>query len=267
MKERHPGPGPATYDRGSKCIDMIAITNTIHPSAIKRCGYLPFYKGIFSDHRGMYMDIDVKALFDKVRPDTNLEIYKNFTTSHVKNCKKYIDYMHAHIEEAAIERKVDDLKTRMEKYEYDGSGNILDMIDECKKLFTKTTQIMKSSERKIGKKKYKQSFPSSNKLRAAASKVVEIKKALRYQRTSSNRIPGDTLENEKKLKEAKHNLKLCQKEAPSLREKDLMELAEKRASQWDLKATKAILVIKNSEESKKVHRKQRLFLKPRNNSR
>ena len=263
IKEKHPGQGPATYDRGTKCIDLVAISNTIHPSSIKKCGYLPFYKGIFSDHRGMYVDIDTRALFSKVRPDTNLDNYKNFTTSHVKNCQKYLDNMHAHIIEAAIETKVDDLQQRMKQYEETGEGNISTMIKECKTLFEKTTQVMKSSERKIGKKKYKNCFPSSNKLRKAASKVVKLKKELRYQRTSRKIDLDKIVEAKSKLKEAKSQLKQCQKEAPTLREKDLMDLAAKRANQWNLKASKAIIVIKNAEEAKKVHRKQRIFLKPR----
>ena len=44
---KHCGEGPATYDRGSKCIDLIAVSNSINRDAIVRCGYLPFYDGVF----------------------------------------------------------------------------------------------------------------------------------------------------------------------------------------------------------------------------
>ena len=40
------------------------------------------------------------------------------------------------------------------------------------------------------------------------------------------------------------------------REKDLQLLAEKRAEEWNLTAAKAIIVIKESEASKKFHGKQ-----------
>ena len=151
IKTTHPGMGPATYDRGSRCIDLIAISNTIEPTAVKRCGYLPFYKGIFSDHRGMYVDLDITALFNKAKPDTTKEIYKRFTTSQVKKCAKYIDNLVIHVKEAAIDRKIDDLCERMNNFETNGEGNIDEMIHECKKLFSKTTQIMKASEKKVGK--------------------------------------------------------------------------------------------------------------------
>ena len=61
----------------------------------------------------------------------------------------------------------------------------------------------------------------------------------------------------------KRNLKTVQKEAEQHREKDLERLAEKRASEWNIKASKAIIVIKTSEESRRLHKKQRAFLKPK----
>ena len=39
-------------------------------------------------------------------------------------------------------------------------------------------------------------------------------------------------------------------------------LAEKQAEEWNLKTSQAIIVIKNSEESRKMHNKQKQFLKP-----
>ena len=61
----------------------------------------------------------------------------------------------------------------------------------------------------------------------------------------------------------KRNLKTVQKEAEQHREKDLERLAEKRASEWNIKASKAIIVIKTSKELQRLHKKQRAFLKPK----
>ena len=46
------------------------------------------------------------------------------------------------------------------------------------------------------------------------------------------------------------------------RDKDTNLLVENRAEQWDLKTSQAIIVIRNSEESRKLHSKQKNFLKP-----
>ena len=262
IKRKHPGVGPATYDRGSNCLDLIAISNSLDPSIIKRCGYLPFYHGIFSDHRGMYVDLDIKAVFNKTKPDTTREIYKRFTTSQVDKCKKYINNLKILLQEAAIERKVDELKTKMEAHDQDGTGDIQIMISDCKKLFNKTTQLMKASEKKVGKKPYKHGYPSSSVLRKAAKKVIKIRKKLRYERTATVKNIKKMKEYENLLQGAKLKLKIQQKMAPVLCEKDLNDLAAKRAEQWNLKASKAIIVIKNAEEAKKTHRKQRIYLKP-----
>ena len=52
----------ATYARGTKKIDYILITPDLLP-LVTRSGMLPFYTGIHTDHRGLFIDIDSKALF------------------------------------------------------------------------------------------------------------------------------------------------------------------------------------------------------------
>ena len=86
IQQLHHKEGPVTYDQGSKCIDLVAASKTIAPESIVRCGYLPFYEGIFTDHRGLYIDIRVEDIFHRALPDTNRDIYKRFTTSQVTKC-------------------------------------------------------------------------------------------------------------------------------------------------------------------------------------
>ena len=61
----------------------------------------------------------------------------------------------------------------------------------------------------------------------------------------------------------KKHLKIVQKNAAQHRDNDLDRLARKRATEWNIKASQAIVVIKAAEESKKLHTKQRAFLKPK----
>ena len=51
----------ATYARGTKKI-YIFITPEL-PPIVRRRGMLPFYARIHSNHRGLFIDIDTKALF------------------------------------------------------------------------------------------------------------------------------------------------------------------------------------------------------------
>ena len=264
IKKKFPGSGPTTYDRGSKCIDMIAVTNDIDPKWIIKCGYLPFYEGIFSDHRGMYVDLDIKAMFTQVNPDTNRDALKRFNTSQVKRCEKYVMRLEKYMVEASMLTKIDTLEQDMMKYIEKNTGSIDDMIERCKKLFEKMTQIMKASEKRVGRKHYPHGRPSSNQLREAASTLINCRKELRRERRQrwSNLEKLNYLEEQVRV--ARMKFLKDQKEAPKLRELDLVRLAEKRACQWNLKASQAIVVIRNSEEARKSHKKQKAFLKPVN---
>ena len=61
---------PSTYDRGHKCLDIIAMSNTIDNRAIIKCGIMPFYHGMPSDHRSFYVDFDIDHLFTNAYTDT-----------------------------------------------------------------------------------------------------------------------------------------------------------------------------------------------------
>ena len=52
IKSIHPGIGPYTYDRGQRCIDLIAISQSIHPTAIKNAGIFPFTREYFQTIEG-----------------------------------------------------------------------------------------------------------------------------------------------------------------------------------------------------------------------
>ena len=264
MEARHSDDYPITYDRGKNCLDLIAISNTVPKKWILKCGYLPFYKGIMSDHRGMFVDLSVGELFDYVREDTNKDIYWRFKTTQVPKCKKYVETLENLLREAKIVEKIEDLEEDMcDCMEKEGKIDG-DLVDECKKLFNKTTQLMIASERKTGRSHYKQGYPASRQLKKAADDYFDAKSELR--RATTYRfgaiVPKIVAEKQKQVKKKKHELKCKQKQAIKLREDDLLMLAEKKAGEWNIKASKAILVIRDAEKSKRVHKKQRYFLNP-----
>eukprot|EP00978_Attheya_sp_CCMP212_P043108 scaffold275461_cov63-Attheya_sp.AAC.1 len=62
LGSKHGMDSPPTYLRGSKTIDYLLGTPDIALATLA-CGMLKFHDGIFTDHRGMYIDLSVFALF------------------------------------------------------------------------------------------------------------------------------------------------------------------------------------------------------------
>ena len=89
-KRNHNGTLPRTYDKGKDCLDMIAISKTINDQAIKRCGMLPFYETMPSDHCALYCDIDVDHIFSQVNVDPTKHTFKKFTTDKAHLTDKYL---------------------------------------------------------------------------------------------------------------------------------------------------------------------------------
>ena len=52
MSRRHHGNLPATYIRGTKCIDLLLISDTI-AHTVQKCGYLP-YGELFQSDQNMW---------------------------------------------------------------------------------------------------------------------------------------------------------------------------------------------------------------------
>jgi hypothetical protein len=70
---------PNTYDRGTKYLDTIAITDSaqIPKHSIKSAGFMPFYHEFCSDHRAVYCNLDTRSY---------LEIYKLTQSIHQRDC-------------------------------------------------------------------------------------------------------------------------------------------------------------------------------------
>lgn len=75
-----------THNKGSRCIDIIAISDNIPNNVIQRAGILLFYSINATDHWPLYIDLDRKLLFDDTKPD----LYKQFNTNNIKKCDIYL---------------------------------------------------------------------------------------------------------------------------------------------------------------------------------
>ena len=258
---------PATHDRGSTCIDLIATSIGLPEGTIKRIGFAPFYTNIYTDHRGIYVDLDSNKLFNSTRPDTTRSIFKRFTTRHIPKCDRYLKKLEELLENAKMFKKIDELEKDLldTARQKEGCKDKEELIKRCKTLFEKVTQFMICSEKKSGPLPYRDGFPDSPQLRQAAFQVVRLKKYLRL--ISLDILQGDEAERKKAkndLKAAMITLREAQKSSHMLRQEFLCELAEKRSRQWKMKAVEALEIIRESERSQQMHRKHRRFMKPGN---
>ena len=258
---------PATYDRGKKCLDLIATTVGLPPGTIKRIGFAPFYTNIYSDHRGIYVDLDVTKLFSSTRPDTTRSIFKRFTTRHIPKCEKYLQKLEELLEETKMFTIIDKLEKdfRATEKNEEGCKQLYTLIERCKTLFEKVSQLMLCSERRSGPLPYRDGFPASPALRQAAFRVVRLKKYLRL--VSIGILDGTKDERDNAAEDLKNSLlklREAQKSSHMLRQEFLGDLAEKRATQWKTSTAEALEIIKESEKTQKMHKKHRRFMKPGN---
>ena len=259
-------PLPATHDRGTTCLDLIGCSDHVNESAIVRAGFAPFYFNFFTDHRGVFIDLDIKSIFHCPRPDTTKAIYKRFTTLHVPKCSKYLHKLEELMEGSRIGQQVDELERQYNDHADGKKGDCKEaIIKKTKELFKKVTEFMICAERSAGPKPYKDGFPDSPQLRRIAFRVIRIKKYLRL--VSLGNIIAEKEETDKvagELKQAQLDLRGAQKNANIIRQEHLERLADKRCHQWQMTSAEALHIINESEKSKRLHGKHRRLLRKDN---
>ena len=257
---------PPTHDRGSKCLDIIGCSNNLPEGAIVRAGYAPFYFNFFTDHRGVYIDLDIKIIFNSTRPDTTRQIYKRFTTRHVPKCARYLKKLEELMEKSRMFQKVDKLEEEYKKFNNDKKEDKKEeLIEKTQGLFKQVTEFMKCAEKSAGPLPYSDGFPDSPVLRKAAFTVIRLKKYLRLVSLGTLIVDDKERENAiSDLKNAQIGLRETQKSANLLRQQHMECLADKRCHQWQMSSAEALHIINESEKSKLLHGKHRRLLKSTN---
>lgn len=123
-------PNFATYDGGSRRLDYMIGSSTLLPY-IARCGYLEFYKGVSTDHRGMFLDlshemIDGLTLLERVPT-------RYLNSAHpvdVYNYKKYVfqEFNSHQIFERASDLYILASPVKMDDADYIAKLNSLDSL-------------------------------------------------------------------------------------------------------------------------------------------
>lgn len=131
---------PATYHRGTKCLDMIAITDdpSIQKQCIVRAGYLPFYHHFCTDHRMVYCNINTDMLFGKVIPDLTWWSNCPFTTNNMKKCNRFKHQLRKLYTKVNLFKIAKDLDKRFKAAKGD---EIKEVIQDCIKYGTTSGEL------------------------------------------------------------------------------------------------------------------------------
>ena len=267
MTLRHPTvPLPTTYDQGSSCLDIIAISDTFDPTIVRKIGYLPFYSPFNSDHRAIYCDLDMHSLFGPCKPDVIRPVFRQFHTKNVRKSQKYLQIFEDKLSKSKIFQQVNELKkTIMNRNTSEPNDRFQSLIERCKVLESKTHQLMVSSNRAVGRTPYANGYWCSKEVMQAGNDRYKAKKQLRKISVGLGEEHGVTLEEAiQALQESSQRLREAQRSSREDRDEMLKQLAKKRAKEWRMQEASAIKIIANAEKAKRKFAKISRSTKSRN---
>jgi hypothetical protein len=90
MAVRHSGPLPATYARGTKCLDYALASKTVC-EALVRAGYESFDERLSSDHRAYFFDLQTDILLGNPTQELATPHRRSLCASNVRQVTKYIN--------------------------------------------------------------------------------------------------------------------------------------------------------------------------------
>ena len=108
MQMRHEtSNAPSTYARRTKRLDYMLMSERCAVS-IRKCGYQPFNHRMYSDHRGMFVDMDMELLFGNFDNVLATMQYRDFKARDPQAVTEYLTavdtYLHDHHFHERLER-------------------------------------------------------------------------------------------------------------------------------------------------------------------
>jgi hypothetical protein len=101
----------ATYARGTKRLDYILMTEQI-ASHTSSCGAEPFNHRFYSDHRGIWVDLELLGLFDRNLPPLARPQFRDIRSGRPKLVRKYVAKLGKYLSSLDIPNRVSSLTNR-----------------------------------------------------------------------------------------------------------------------------------------------------------
>ena len=218
---------PRTYKYGKNCIDHIWISTPLLPS-ITSIGIAPFNFFQASDHRAIYIDIDLKDVLDNETfqlPPIRFRRLKTTSLSSVTNYRKSIKKL---TKKHKISKKFRRLRKSFIKY-----GPTKINIDRLNKLDTLITKILLDSERQCSKISSKCKTPWSPTLKYAIKDYSKAKRKVKHLRKCTSSTSAQISRAIELRSKARKHLNHVVEQADEYRKKFLLQQAEIIASRRD----------------------------------
>ena len=112
ISTRHGTPPPRTYLRGPRRIDYI-LANPNILSSVRKCGHLGIQDGIYSDHVGVWIELDGRKLFQSSTANMGTARVKALNLRDQKQCDRFLQVVDAHMQHQNVDERSAKLQTEM----------------------------------------------------------------------------------------------------------------------------------------------------------
>ena len=272
----HPDlPEVPTRQPGSKQIDYICVTSDLLPF-LRKGGILPIHFIHPSDHRTLYIDLDITKALRTDLTDLINPHYRTLRLTNVKAINKFISILKEYYKNHNILNRLLEIEQGLRQA--NNQETIDFWIKKAQALDRQRTCFKLAAEKKCAKSKLNPSYPWSLKLAQAGQKITywkgrkesalfdiplrpylyKLKETLKIQDTGSQNPQYI----KKHLAQAWKDKKTLHSHTAELRKEFLDELAAYHAEKKRIKQSSMVKQLKNAEGSRNEHRKINWYFKP-----
>ena len=257
-----------THNRGSKRIDYIFGTTNIVPY-VTNGGILPFHFLTNTDHRGLYIDVELQKFLRGNPPASSTLVNRTLRTNHPRGYRTYCDHLIQWLKESQLEQRLQKISQTLHPLAEDQLMQLHALEEEFS-----TARL--NAEKRISKQPH---HPWSPKLKNAQLSVYYYKLWVSQFKTShdyhqqrdrlslpSTRTPTTHRQAQKFLREAQKHLKEVKMNAQKLRDSHLEDRIARYNLVGDEHKSKAINHIKRVETLKRTYKKIRSLKQGRSKS-
>jgi len=251
-----------THIRGTKRIDFILATANILPYIIHG-GILPYHFLLSTDHRSLYIDIELKKFLRCQPPTTTLYIQRLLKSNNPRGIQQYGKFLTKWLDKSTIEQELQQAQDNA----YRTNSTTTVSSERIQLLETQFTLARLKAEKTLQRTSR---HPWSPRLRQAQMLVTYYKqwvsqyKTQRNLQTNRQRLQLENIPDPKNLTQAQHYLRQAQKtlketinHAQQLRELHLEDRAQAAQNLNNVTKTQAINQIRKVEALKNMYRRIR----------